>query len=59
MNNFPRGLGHDYKTFRIVMLVKTPYPTFNQIVNALKSFHMGEEEEEVPLQNNNMAFSAQ
>ena len=48
MNNFPRGLGHDYKTFRIVMLVKTPYPTFNQFVNALKGVDMREEEEEVP-----------
>ena len=46
--NFPRGLGHDYKTFRSVMLVKRPYATFNQIVNALRSFRMTEEEEEVP-----------
>ena len=44
MNNFPRGLGHNYKTFRIVMLVKTPYPTFNQFVNALRGFNMREDE---------------
>ena len=47
MINFPRGLGHNYKTLRTVMLVKTPYPTFNQIVDALTSFHMREEEEEM------------
>ena len=48
MINFARGLGHNYKTFRTVMLVKTPYPTFNQFVNALKGVDMREEEEEVP-----------
>ena len=48
MLNFPRGLGHNYKTFRIVTLVKTPYHTFNQFVNDLRGFDMREEEEEVP-----------
>ena len=48
MINFPRGLGHNYKTFKTVMLVKTPYPNFNQFVNALGGFHMREEDEEVP-----------
>ena len=59
MINFPICVGHNYKTVRIVMLVKKPYPTFNQFVNDLRGFDMREEEEEVPLQNNNMAFSAQ
>ena len=59
MNNFPRGLGHNYKTFRTVMLVKTPDQTYNQFVNALRGFDMREDEEEVPQKNNNMAFSAQ
>ena len=27
--NFARGLGLKYKTFRIVMLGKAPYPTLN------------------------------
>ena len=30
------------------MLVKKPYPTFNQFVNALRGFDMREDEEEVP-----------
>ena len=46
--NFPRGLGHNYKTFWTVLLVKTPYPTFNQFVNAFRGFDMREDEEEVP-----------
>ena len=48
MINFARGLGYNYKTLRNVMLVKTPYPTFTQFVNALRGFDMREEEEEVP-----------
>ena len=48
MINFARGLGHNYKTFRTVMLVKKPYPTFNQFVNDLRGFDMREEEQEVP-----------
>ena len=48
MVNFPRGLCNNFRTFRTVMLVKTPYPTFNQFVNALRGFDMREEEEEVP-----------
>ena len=44
MINFSRGLGHNYKTFRTVMLVKKPYPTFNQFVNALRGFNMREDE---------------
>ena len=46
--NFPRGIGHNYKTFRTVMLVKTPDQTYNQFVNALRGFDMREDEEEVP-----------
>ena len=45
MINFARGLGHNYKTFMTVMLGKTPYPTFNQFVNALRGFDMREDEE--------------
>ena len=45
--NFARGLGLKYKTFRTVMLGKTPYPTLNQIVNALTGFDIREDEEEV------------
>jgi len=33
--NFARGLGLKYKTFRTVMLGKTPFPTFNQFINAI------------------------
>ena len=45
MINFARGLGHNYKTFMTVMLGKTPYPTFNQFINALRGFYMREDEE--------------
>ena len=48
MINFSRGLDHNYKTFKTVMLVKTQYPTFNQFFNSLGGFHMREKEEEVP-----------
>ena len=48
MINFATSLGHYYKTFKTVMLGKTPYPTFNQFVNALRGFDMREDEEEGP-----------
>ena len=48
MINFATSLGHYYKTFMTVMLVKTPYPTINKFVNALRGFDMREEEQEVP-----------
>ena len=57
--NFVAGLGFKYKTFRIVMLGKSLYPTLNQFVNALRGFDIREDEEEVPQKNHNMAFSAQ
>lgn len=57
--NFSIGLGLKYKTFKTIMLGKAPYPTFNQFINALRGFDMREDEEEVPQQNNNMAFSTQ
>lgn len=41
------------------MLGKSPYPTLNQFVNALKVFDMREEEDEVPQENHSMTFSAQ
>lgn len=46
--NFSIGLDLKYKTFETVMLGKAPYPTLNQLVNALRSFYMREDEEEVP-----------
>ncbi|KAF3669363.1 hypothetical protein FXO37_09079 [Capsicum annuum] len=56
--NFARGLVLKYKTFRNVMLGKTPYPTLNQwLGNALRGFDMREDEEEVPQLNSNMDFS--
>ncbi|WMV41791.1 hypothetical protein MTR67_035176 [Solanum verrucosum] len=36
--NFDRGLGLKYKTFKIVMSGKAPYPTLNQFVKALMGF---------------------
>ncbi|KAH0768481.1 hypothetical protein KY285_004352 [Solanum tuberosum] len=57
--NFARGVDLKYKTFRTVMLGKTPYPTLNQFANALRGFDMRENDEEVPLENHNMAFYAQ
>lgn len=56
--NFARGLVLKYRTFRTVMLGKAPYPTLNQFVNALRGFDMREDNEEVPQENHNMAFSA-
>ena len=44
MINFSTVLGHNYKTFGTVMLVKTPYPTYNQFDNALRGFDMREDE---------------
>ena len=41
------------------MLGKSPYPTLNQFVNALRGFDIREDEEEVPQKNHNMAFSTQ
>jgi len=57
--NFARGLSLKYRTFRTVMLGKAPYPTLNQFVNTLRGFDMRENDEEVPQENHNMAFSAQ
>ena len=57
--NFARGICHIYKTFRTVMLCKTPYPTLNQFVHALRGFDTREDKEKVPQQNHNMTFSAQ
>ena len=31
-----RGLGAEYQDFRIAMLAKPPYPSFNQFVAALQ-----------------------
>ena len=57
--NFSRGIGHIYKTFRTVKLCKTPYPTLNQFVHALRGFDTREDKEKVPQQNHNITFSAQ
>ncbi|KAH7514104.1 hypothetical protein FEM48_Zijuj11G0053300 [Ziziphus jujuba var. spinosa] len=35
--SFATGLGQNYKDFKIAMLTKPPYPTFNQFVLALQS----------------------
>lgn len=56
--NFARGLGPMYRTFRTVMLGKPPYPTLNQLVNALRGFDIREDDEDTQL-NHNMAFQAQ
>ncbi|OIS97719.1 hypothetical protein A4A49_01224 [Nicotiana attenuata] len=54
--NFSRGLGPMYKTFRTIMLGKTPYPTLNQFVSSLRGFNMREDEEEVTQQGYYMDF---
>ena len=46
--NFSRGIGHIYKTFRTVKLCKTPYPTLNQFVHALRGLDMREDKKKVP-----------
>ena len=46
--NFARGICHIYKTFRTVMLCKTPYPTLNQFVHALRGLDMREDKKKVP-----------
>lgn len=45
--NFARGLGSKYKTFRTVMLGKTPYPTFNQFVTTLRGFEMRKDADDI------------
>ncbi|XP_015169970.1 uncharacterized protein [Solanum tuberosum] len=58
--NFARGLGPKYKTFRTVMLGKPPYPTLNQLINALRGFDLREDDgEESQHVNHNTAFTAQ
>ena len=32
-----RGLGHKYKDFRIAILTKPPYPSYNQFIMSLKA----------------------
>lgn len=58
--NFAGGLGPKYKTFRTVMLGRPPYPTLNQLVNALRGFNLREDDGEEPQQvNHNTFFTAQ
>jgi len=60
VKNFARELGPKYKTFRTVMLGKPPYPTLNQLINALRGFDLREDDgEESQHVNHNTAFTAQ
>lgn len=58
-----RGLGNNYKDFRVAMLSKAPYPTYNQFVQSLKNHEaqlVFTTEEKVSSQiNHNQAFYTQ
>lgn len=54
-----RGLCSKYRTFRTVILTKTPYPAVNQFDYAFKDFDMREEENKAPPKNYIMAFTSQ
>lgn len=57
-----RGLGDEYKHFKITMLAKAPYPTFNKFILALKvheQMNNLEAEERSVAINHNLAFYSQ
>lgn len=58
-----RGSGAKYKEFRIAMLSKPPYPTYNQFILSLKPYDqqlLSEEEEEKSIgSNHNQAYYSQ
>ncbi|GAU44375.1 hypothetical protein TSUD_243070 [Trifolium subterraneum] len=54
-----KGLGHKYKEFRIAVLSKPPYPSFNQFIMSLQNFeqvYLTEEKSDV---DHNQAFFGQ
>ena len=54
-----KGLGNKYKDFRIAVLSKPPYPSFNQFIMSLQNFeHVYLSEEKSPI-DHNQAFLGQ
>jgi hypothetical protein len=51
-----KGLGSKYKDFRIAVLSKPPYPSFNQFIMSLQNFEQVYLEEEKPSLDHNHAF---
>lgn len=58
-----RGLGSNYRAFKIAMLSKPPNPTYNQFILALENhaqqISLEVEEEKMPVINHNQAFYSQ
>ena len=51
-----KGLGNKYKEFRIAVLSKPPYPSFNQFIMSLQNFEQVYLAEEKPPIDQNQAF---